>query len=335
MSAFNRSKSHHQGYDSTCRSCSNERSRIHSGTDDAFLQKLITNSNISDKQKSRDLTYGTNLTVDWIRTQMTAGCHWSGLPMQLKTYCWDKMSIDRINDSLRHCQENCRLTILALNVQYKWTDGLMTVAMDQHLFPDTALTTVEGASYCATEIRERRKMIRTRANDVNGNVHCTKCDSFQLPELFISRTWRGCKLCREIITKYEHEGNMHNVLNRLTNASKSAAKKNDRKAGDLILAELKEIYIAQGGLCAVSGKKLELTGHWKASLERLDPRGAYNKNNVALICACFNVIDRSATSKDTSVGAQGLNRERWNQIMQSMINKKRNEWRKSILGVKV
>jgi len=56
----------------------------------------------------------------------------------------------------------------------------------------------------------------------------------------------------------------------------------------LTYEELLQIYEKQGGLCAYSGIKLQLSKEWIMSLERLDELKGYTRDNVVLVCHEFN-----------------------------------------------
>lgn len=143
---------------------------------------------------------------------------------------------------------------------------------------------------------------------------------------------QGCRACRKTNDKIVKEGCMHSVLRVFVNSAKARMKECHRKTGDIDLEDLKELFVAQRGLCAISGRRLELTGHWKASLERLDPREPYTRDNVSLICACLNIIDHTDRCADKGMLLQGLNKERWTEVMENLAAKKRADWRLNILG---
>jgi hypothetical protein len=56
----------------------------------------------------------------------------------------------------------------------------------------------------------------------------------------------------------------------------------------LELGDLIDIYKMQGGRCAYSRIKLQLSGDWCISLERVDELKGYTRDNVVLVCQEFN-----------------------------------------------
>ncbi len=321
------------GFTSICRACTAITTAAYRLTPERFVSSMVKTGENVDKNKKRDMTYGTDITYRWFMQQFEKGCHWSGLPMQMKPFCWDKASIDRIDDSKRHCQENCRLTIIALNVTRKWDDALMATCMDAYLYPPEPLTEQEASDILAVKIVSQKQSVSRKPNNEQGEVFCTWCDSFQNAECFTKDVHAGCKPCRTAYKSERRERDMTTVLRNMLHNTMGAGKKQPFKSGDLSLEDLKEIYVEQRGLCAVSGIRLTLTGHFKVSPERVVSRGRYTKANVVLVCQCLNVQDNTVLNKDTEAESQGLTKERWSLIMDSMIEKKRAEWRSNILGV--
>ncbi len=317
-----------RNYRTLCKLCDYAINTSLRRTHDGFVKNLISACRGYDrKYTARQTRYGTDLTVQWVTENMMKGCYWTGLPLQTKPYCWDKLSIDRIDDSIRHCQENCRLVILALNTQYKWTDALFQVALTAYLYPPQPLTEQEATQKSAfVSRRDTDNTPRRKSDDEEGNKFCTGCNLFHGPEKFTDRQSNGCANCRSARSKLQREGSMHGALVHVFNASVGRSKKVKRVAGDLTFVQLKQIYVSQGGLCPISGIELATSGFWKVSNERKDPRGTYTASNVEIICACLNITDKTVDNPDKTAAAQGMTKERWSIIMESMIEKKWAEW---------
>jgi hypothetical protein len=104
---------------------------------------------------------------------------------------------------------------------------------------------------------------------------------------------------------------VHGTLSTLIKTYKvNSKKKKNSLHGDLTLDELKEIFIKQGGRCAYSRKIMETRGHWKMSLERVNPRKGYTKDNCVLICNCWNITDNTVRNPDINAETQGMSYER-------------------------
>lgn len=322
------------GLTSVCRPCAAVPKAVYRAKPESFVYYMIKGGEQADRAKKRDMKYGTDLTHGWFMQQFEHGCFWSGLPMQMKPFCWNKASIDRIDDSIRHCQENCRLTIIALNITRKWNDELMAECMDAYLYSPEPMTEEEALQMCIKQDTVKRARTTIKPRDGCGNLFCTWCDTFRDPTVFLtSDQSAGCKNCRLEKKRTRREKDMHTVLRNIFDNTLGAGKKQPFKAGDLSLKDLKELFVEQRGLCAISGIRMTLMGHFKVSPERIVSRGQYTKANVALVCQCFNVQDNTVLNKDSGAESQGLTKERWSIIIDSMIQKKRKEWRRNILGV--
>lgn len=317
-----------RGYQTTCTLCLATAGALRVATPGGFIKKLVSACKGYDKKyTARQARYGTDLTVAWVTENMIKGCFWSGLPLQTKSYCWDKLSVDRIDDSIRHCQENCRLVILALNNQYKWTDSLFQVALTAYMYPPKPLTEQEAKQRSAfISRRNTDNTPRRKPDDGAGNKFCTGCNLFHGPEKFTDKQSDGCATCRSARSKLQREGSIYGALMSSYNRSVGRGKKVPRVAGDLTFVQLKQIYVNQRGLCPISGMELETFGFWKVSNERTDPRSTYTASNVEIICACLNITDKTADNPNKTAAGQGLTKERWSMIMQSMIEKMWAEW---------
>lgn len=67
-----------------------------------------------------------------------------------------------------------------------------------------------------------------------------------------------------------------------------------RGRSDISLAELLALHEAQGGRCALSGVPLTCTLErgvkcpTNSSIDRIDPKGPYTRDNIQLVCAVIN-----------------------------------------------
>ena len=92
----------------------------------------------------------------------------------------------------------------------------------------------------------------------------------------------------------------------------------------LTFDELLDVYITQKGKCMYSNKKLELFGDYMMSLERIDIKVGYIKENCCLICVELNVGDWSIVKNeyDDREGCSGWNKEKFNIIVNKIISMK-------------
>ena len=77
----------------------------------------------------------------------------------------------------------------------------------------------------------------------------------------------------------------------LYNASKRATKKG-KYICDITLDELMEIYTKQSGKCYISGRELktEVRDLDRISIDRIDSKKGYTKDNVGLVCSQVNLM---------------------------------------------
>ena len=68
-----------------------------------------------------------------------------------------------------------------------------------------------------------------------------------------------------------------------------------------------DLWELQRGRCAVTGQKMTLTeGMFQVSLNRIDNLRPHTIDNVQLVCACFNCIERDSDKKyehDDDIGS--------------------------------
>jgi hypothetical protein len=109
---------------------------------------------------------------------------------------------------------------------------------------------------------------------------------------------------QEKIRKQARSVTLRTYLNQLYHTSKSSAKKREAlgrlEAGqhDIDLPYLEEIWDEQDGKCYYSNIPMQFNkNEWKVSLERLDPRKGYIKDNVVLCCLEFNTRSQWTLSK--------------------------------------
>jgi hypothetical protein len=89
---------------------------------------------------------------------------------------------------------------------------------------------------------------------------------------------------------------------------------------DLTFDELVNIYRSQKGLCAYSGLPLKFGNsteiNWKMSLERIDTKLGYTKDNVCLICYEYNTGDKRILYNDDSDGSCAWSAEKFRYIFE-------------------
>jgi hypothetical protein len=94
---------------------------------------------------------------------------------------------------------------------------------------------------------------------------------------------------------------------------------------DIDFEFLVDLYNQQNGLCAYSNLPLQFGSYkennWKISLERIDVRRGYTKDNVCLICFEFQAIDHSARYLEKPESSTGWSKEKFKLFKDSVMLK--------------
>eukprot|EP00397_Hematodinium_sp_SG-2012_P043872 GEMP01048861.1.p1 GENE.GEMP01048861.1~~GEMP01048861.1.p1 ORF type:complete len:457 (+),score=-9.48 GEMP01048861.1:46-1416(+) len=171
------------------------------------------------------------------------------------------------------------------------------------------------------------RMTTTRVERVNseGNVRCSRCDIFKVPDSFYTnlRNRHGlsyyCKVCSiEQMIRYFNislRGLMTGVLNSAKNSAKKRALMPLReKAGrfELTLDSLLNLWLSQKGRCGYSGIVMNTEPYtsWRLSLERRNNDLGYVAGNVLFVCAEFNTPDFSIRAKHCIHGTSQWSRDK-------------------------
>ena len=128
---------------------------------------------------------------------------------------------------------------------------------------------------------------------------CTKCNVEKLLEEFykkkdIQKPTSLCKICNNIKDD-NYRKTLTGCLLGLLRGAKSHAKTRlangrfDAGIFELTFDDIKNLWKNQDKKCYYSGIKMNYDkNEWKVSLERLDPKLGYIKNNIVLCCIEFN-----------------------------------------------
>lgn len=113
------------------------------------------------------------------------------------------------------------------------------------------------------------------------------------------REWRRRNKSKAATYMGNYRGTMAGALReRLANSRWRASEKGWEY--DLDIASLESLLETQEGLCYFSGEKLseEVGNPNRVSLDRLDPKKGYTKDNVVLVCWKVNDAKRALSSED-------------------------------------
>ena len=164
---------------------------------------------------------------------------------------------------------------------------------------------------------KRTKKIRQKLMiDLNGNVFCIKCcifkpvDEFYIykhkPRLYRKGTSSYCKKCditrRISINKKNNIWSPKRFLNKCFTMAKNSS--DERQLFfNITQQDLYDIFDKQQGLCAISGEKMtciRFKGRvaTNISIDRIDSKIGYEKNNIQLVCYIINVMKHEGTKND-------------------------------------
>ena len=114
-------------------------------------------------------------------------------------------------------------------------------------------------------------------------------------------TRQTCRSCVGIQRRKRFSSNPRGYFQQALQYSKSSYKKNNKNITDLpayvlTVEDCLQLWDQQNGKCALSG--VQMTHHrdgsgkkeFNASLDRIEPKGAYSKANVQLVCYRINIM---------------------------------------------
>ncbi len=79
-----------------------------------------------------------------------------------------------------------------------------------------------------------------------------------------------------------------------------------------------EEFEKQKGVCFYSGIRLEPSGDWTVSIERVNPNIGYVKENIVLVCSIFNGTD---TRQNDDEASGNWTREKFSLFKESILLK--------------
>jgi len=141
--------------------------------------------------------------------------------------------------------------------------------------------------------RQDRSQFSLKSHQKNIQMVCTTC---QPPSLARVDTLRG-KLGHLLANSRESAKQRANT--KFSRKFRNPLVRTQVSTFSLTYEDLLHIYEKQGGLCEYSGIKLEISGEWVMSLERLDELKGYARDNIVLVCHEFNTSAQWSRDKFT------------------------------------
>ena len=315
------------GRDSRCYECHKIINMEKKNTFDGFMQKLLTDAKSSAKRrlnKGRLEAGICNLTKDQLITLWTnqnGKCYYSGIQMNTRP-CSDWMcSLERLDNNIGYIFDNVVFACLEFNGKTKWTlDKIKQIPLlvnDQG--EDIALIQeIDNALNKRSLKGDSKRPVIT--NDM-GYYSCNKCNTFKPIIEFTTQINKGCKICQKV-SRQLHYNTIRGHLQHLFKHAKEHTIMRDNvksrvsdNSFNITFEDLVNILRNQRGRCAYSNIRMNygstIEKDWIASLERIDPRKGYVKDNICLICAEFNGSDHTTKIKYSNGGSGGWSIEKF------------------------
>lgn len=308
-----------------CRSCENNNDL------DKFLKKCMKScqnnckGRIGDRAKFElDLEFLKQLYVE-----QKGNCHYSNMKMCLETLSDFQLSVERLDEENGYTKTNIRLIILELqNGHRQWTKIKFTDFCQD--YNDFEIVSDKESELIKTKCDEAlveplRKQQRNKLKivNINGMCNCNYCNERKSCDLYSKRGLeRGkCKDCEKnyYLTAKNNitlRQKLSNLLNSSRNNTKNRNKTKHRTKKPLVdtltFEELVDMYLNQSGRCLYSNKQLQLVGDNQISLERINTKIGYSKENCSLIILELNSCDQSSRKieEDTRTGSSGWSKEK-------------------------
>lgn len=287
-------------YGNICKSCD---SKKHNDNMPKFLAYLVQDCLYRGKNKTRkqgDLSLAYVLNMYQVQQQR---CYITNVPLVAGHHRSWKVSIERVLDDGGYDNMNVVLIVLEMqNGNRKWNRALWDEVCSlflgvQSYIPDETEFIQQQVANARQKQRRSGYMIQRHEERINSHgqkeVKCKYCHQFLTLEHY-QRTKIGyCRQCR-------HKKDTETVKNTLRGRAsiclkqskiRSTKRKNDASEHTLTFDDILDIYQEQRGRCYYSKIPLAFTGFFQMSLERLDSRQGYTRENTVLIILGLNAGD--------------------------------------------
>jgi hypothetical protein len=262
-----------------------------------------------------------NITLEYLKYlyEIQGGeCYISGITMNAGTHQNWKMSIERIDESVGYMNNNIVLICAEFQSGHRqqtierWDYICSLVKGNMIDLPDENKFLIEYVNNSKIRKYNNQNAKKIQTND-DGQTKCNVCNIWLNAECY-TKSWRT--ICRSCLSKKQKKrnGTINRRFSILISNSKNKAKNRhgDAKEHSLTIDDLYNQYLKQQGRCAYTNIPLTMDGFFQVSLERIDVKKGYIKDNILLIITPLNVGDWSVIKKDDDdrQGFSGWNREK-------------------------
>jgi hypothetical protein len=136
------------------------------------------------------------------------------------------------------------------------------------------------------------------------NRRCKDCGKVKLL-IFFDRTQkrRQCLKCKKAQAEHRISRTPKSYIRNLVVQLRYSRKKQGHK-WDISKEEVYKLYLKQGGKCALSGVEMthirthDVEGDTNISIDRIDPEGLYDIDNIQLVCKRVNFMKHNNNQKN-------------------------------------
>lgn len=310
-----------------CRPCGNTDRNERRNTLEGRIGTLLSNcGNHAKKMAKRNPILGivtiTKKDLYNLYIKQHGRCFYSNTIMSTLTHSNNQMSLERLNNNKGYIKENVVLICLEYNTAAQWSKRKFYKVPYLHLKSDDPnfekMLEIAMKSYVRMGPKTKKPECKS------GTAYCYACEEIKLITEFYDTKSKGCKQC---ISEYNKNYGTYIrgwLTKLISNANKHTKKRNesgnwdDILICDITIEDLLDLLRKQKGKCAISNIQLQYGAHknWRCSLERIDVRQGYTKDNICLICAEFNSTDNTIKTKpENSNGGTGWNKDKFNQLL--------------------
>ena len=316
---------------SYCKECERERRTANRRTLRGNAQVFLDHARQRSKLKGWKFDLDIDFILDMI-LQQKGRCAYSGVDMELLLPHSDwRMSLERLDNDKGYVQENCILIAAEFNTagniskrvatnensgSSQWSlEKVRRLPAERNSNYVDLLTLQQSieAAHDKPRALSQSKMftaVDCEIEEVPGHLRCSKCGLGKPARYFglnhgNSRGFQSyCKVCDaacSLARRMTLRGHIQVMLRNARTRHRLGKWTGDFELG---LEHVLEMLWSQEGRCFYSGVPLRFAQYnvdWIMSLERLDNKKTYTKDNTVLIALEFNTPDRSMTKAVSSV----------------------------------
>lgn len=323
--------------DKNCNTCKMCRSKYNNGNVRLTISTLVSQTykrtgQDGRKQKNSELT--NDFVMQLYETQ-NKRCYYSNIPLGFTKFDDWKITIERLDIDKGYLKDNVVLTCIEFQSGFrpwnkeKWNS--FCINFDRYQLP---LTTAEITELNRLEEHDHVKQVkRVIYVDAEKNEKlCHRCG--KIKNLTDDFTQSGLKnhSCKDCVSIYQKRMK-HTLSGRLRtlwysswhNTKSRQSKSTVSKRGDLTHTltrdELLCMWKYQQGRCYYSNYPMNMTGDYQVSLERINNKLGYTKENCVLICLEFNVGGHEIYNLEEATNSYSWNKEKVIQAVNTSLKK--------------